>query len=224
MTNIELEKYFKRLAKVYLKEKGTDMNKLVDSALVSGREDFWGAVPWVFKEKHTTVTCTISQDYVDMPDDFEGLVSVIERDTNSGFKLQKYGADEFDRLVPYSTGQSENTPDIYKVYFDGEDEVWRLALYPTPSAATVLYLTYHTIEQGGVIPTKYIGGLTAGIAQYLFMPGSMEWNGAYNAFISQINRLKQVDTADIEGISRFQDAGDEPVDWNFEEYMRVRQG
>ena len=223
MTNKELGDYFKRLAKVYINQgKGSDMKGLIESALITGREDFWGAVPWAFKEKHTTVTASASSETVDLPDDFEGLVSVIERDSSNGFKLQKFGSDEYDRLVPYSSGLSENTPDIYKVYFDGEEGVWRLALYPTPSSATTLYLTYHTVEDGGRIPKKYIGGLVAGIAQYLFIPGSAEWNGAHTAFLSQIERLRMIDNPDVESLSRFLDNGDGPVTWEFEEYMAGR--
>lgn len=222
MTTKELEAYFLRLAKVYLKEAGTDMSKLVKQAIESGRDDFWGAVPWAFKESHATITAKGSTEAVDLPDDFEGLVSVIEKDTTWGRKLQKYTPDEYDRLVPDSAGQSTNTPTSYKVYYDGSDEVWRLALYPTPSAATTLYLTYHTIEQSGEIPDKYIGGLTAGIAKYLFMPGSERWTGAYNAFVAEIARLKQIDNPDVESIGRFLDSSNEPIVWDFEEYMAGR--
>ena len=222
MTLKKLENYFLRLAKVYLKETGTDMDKLVKQALVSGREDFLGAAPWAFKEKHDTITTTASTETVDLPEDFEGLISVIEKDTTWGRKLQKYTPDEYDRLVPDSAGQSNNTPYAYKVYFDGSDEKWKLALYPTSSSAVTLYLTYHTIEEGGEIPSKYIGGLTAGVAQYLFMPGSTEWTGAYNAFMSQIARLKLVDNPDVESIGRMLDGGNEIVEWDFEEYIAGR--
>ncbi len=225
MTTQELKDYFKRLAKVYLKEAGTDMNKLVEQALESGREDFLGAAPWAFKERHDTITTTASTEAVNLPDDFEGLISVIEKDTNWGRKLQKYTPDEYDRLVPDSAGQSNNTPYAYKVYFDGSDDVWKLALYPTSSSAVTLYLTYHTMEEDGEIPNKYIGGLTAGIAQYLFMPGSERWTGAYNAFMSQIARLKLVDNPDVESISKMLDSSDAPnlnIDNWFEEYVAGR--
>ena len=224
MTNKQLKDYFARLAKVWLKEKNVDFTELIDSALVSGRDEFWGAAPWAFKERHVTLTTTESQETVNLPDDFEGIVSVIERETSTGFKLQKYTPDEYDRLVPDSAGQSEGDPKIYKVFYNIEEGLWQLALYPTPSSAISLYLTYHTMEDGGTIPKKYIGGLVAGIAQFLFIPGSTQWMGAHNAFLAQIERLKTIDDPDVETIGRFLDASDQPKEWDFEEYMRVGQG
>jgi len=219
MTKKELKDYFKRLVKVHIKEKSTDVNELIDSALISGLNDFWGAVPWAFKEKHTTISA--SSETVDLPDDFEGLISVVEKDSAVGSKLQKYSADEYDRLVPDSAGQNTGTPSAYKIYCD--EGIWKLALSPTPSAAITLYLTYQTIENGGAIPDKYIGGLIAGIAQYLFMPGSPQWNGAFTAFTAQIEKLKKADNPDIESISRVLDSGDGAIEWSLEEWMRTGQ-
>ena len=224
MTNKELNEYFVRLAKVYLKNSSKDMRKLVESAIESGRDEFWGAVPWAFKEKHVTITTTESTETVDLPDDFEGIVSVIEKSSNTGFKLQKYADDEYDRLIPDSTSLNEGTPSIYKVYYDREENLWRLALYPTPSAAISLYLTYHTMSESGAIPQKYIGGLVAGIAQYLYVPGTPSWAGAHNAFLSQVERLKQVDNPDVGSVTRILDSSDVPTystDW-FDEYVAGR--
>lgn len=218
MTKDELGKYFTRLAKVYLKEKGTDINELVKSALVSGQEDFLGAVPWAFKERHTTVTTTASTESVELPDNFDGLLSVVEKETSTGGKLTKYSPDEYDRLVPDSAGQNEGTPTAYKIYFDG---VWKLALSPTPSSAITLYITYHSLD--GYIPNKFIGGLIATIAKYLYLPGSPEWNGAFSASVAEIERLKRVDTADVEGIGKVLDGGDGITEWSLEEYMRTGQ-
>lgn len=225
MTNDDLKDYFKRLAKIYLKQKGSDFEGLIDSALIAGRDEFWGEYPWAFKEKHDIVTTTESTEAVDLPDDFEGLVSVVEQTSTAGLKLMRYATDEYDRLIPYSTSRNEGTPKIYKVYYDKMEGKWRLALYPTPSAAISLYLTYHTIADNGEIPSKYIGGLTAGIAQYLFIPGSPEWLGARQAFLSQIERLVLMDNPDVGPVTRILDSSDAPnlsvSNW-FEEYMAGR--
>lgn len=225
MTNKELENYFKRLAKVYLKQKNVDFTGLIDFAIMAGRDDFWGEYPWAFKEKHDTVTTTESQETVDLPVDFEGVVSVVEQTSTPGFKLQKYETDEYDRLIPHSTGQNESTPKVYKVYYDKTEGLWRLALYPTPNAAISLYLTYHTIADNGEIPKKYIGGLTAGIAQYLFIPGSQGWLGAHQAFLSQVERLALMDNPDVGPVTKVLDSSDEPKlnigNW-FEEYIAGR--
>ena len=219
MTRQQLSTYFKRLVKVYLAALKTDSEKLIDTAIELGYNDFIGAVPWAFREKHTTLTTTGSQETVDLPDDFDGIISLTEHTSASGFKLQKYAVDQYDHLIPYSGGQSENTPKIYKVYYDGEEGVWQLALYPTPDSAISLYLSYQTMGDGAEIPAKYIGGLTAGIAQYLFIPGSKEWNGAHMAFLSEVERLKMADDPDAGTITKVLDASDVAPSWDFEEYV-----
>lgn len=207
MTDKELKAYFQKL--IFLtknKAKGKTIEELVDRAIVDGKDDFRGAYSWAFKEKHDTVTTTSAQETVELPEDFEGLMSVVQRTSTYGGKLRKYGADEYDRLMPRSTAHTNDTPYMYKVYFDGADDVWKLALYPTPNAAITLYLTYHIM---GEIPDKYVGGLKAAVAKHLCWPGSDEWMKAENAFLMEIERLKGIDDPDVEGITRFLDSGDE---------------
>ena len=204
--------------------KGGDVSNLIDSAIDAGRHDFWGAAPWVFKENHTTVTTTESTETVDLPDDFDGLVSVVNHENTVGRKLSKLTPDEYSRMIPYAEGLSEGTPGFYKVYYDQSNAVWRLALYPVPDSEITLYVTYHTITVNGEIPNKYIGGLITGISKYLLLPGSQDWLAANQAFLMEIERLKQVDNVDVETIGRFLDSSDEPASWNFEEYVRVRAG
>jgi len=198
---------------MFVRDKGKpdkQIKELIKQAIIDGKNDFRGAFPWAFKEVHDTVTTTASEETVELPDDFEGLLSVVEHTSISGYKLRKYAPDSYDRLVPDSESLYEGTPLMYKVYFD--DDVWKLSLYPTPNAAINLYITYHKM---GDIPDKYIGGLKAAIAKHLAWPGSAEWQGAEKAFITEVERLKQVDNPDVEGISHFNDSSDEPTehDW-----------
>jgi hypothetical protein len=222
MTIKNLEEYFKMLLNVHSSKTGVDFNKLVTVAVTNGLDDFWGAVSWAFKEKHDTLTTTGSSETVNLPDDFEGLLSVVHHQDITGQKLIKMTPDEYDRMIPNSAGQNEGDPCYYKIYYD--EDTWKLSMYPTPDSAITLYLTYHTVENGGVIPDKYIGGLIATISKYIYMPGSKEWIGAQQASLMEIERLKSVDSPDIEKMGRFLDASDEPHEWDFEEYMRVRQG
>jgi hypothetical protein len=217
----ELKTYFQNLMFQYNKSEGKNTNKLIDIAINKGTKDFWGSAPWAFKERHTTKTTTASQETVDLPEDFQGLVSVVERETTRGQKLYKLVQDEYDRLIPDSAGQTEGTPDYYKVYFD--DDRWKLALYPTPNDAMTLYITYHTLHSSQESPDKYIGGLVTTIGKFLFMPGSAAWFGAYNASLAEIERLKQVDNPDVEAISRMLDSSSDPIPWDFEEYVGGRR-
>jgi hypothetical protein len=197
-------------------------DKLVKKAVELGIDDFWGVAPWAFKEKHEPITTTADQETVDLPDDFEGIVNVVERETYGGMKLIKLPSSLYDRLIPYSGDLNTDTPNCYKVYYDASDEVWKLALYPTPSSAITLYLTYHTIAVGGEIPPKYTPGLIATICKYLSLPGSEQHTAATAASIAEIERLKQRETVDVEGVDHFLDSSDTPsIGTNWSEYIRL---
>ncbi len=225
MTTKKLVEYIKRLSFTHLKLKGKDMDKIVTFAVETGIDEFWGAVPWAFKKKKETITTTASQESVDLPEDFDGIISIVEKTTTNGMKLIKYEADKYDRLIPDSESQNEGTPKIFKIGYNGDDGVWQANLYPTPSDAISLYVTYHSIEEGGEIPDKYLGGLIATIAQYLFIPGSANWIGANQASITQIERLKLIDDPDVGPVTRILDSSDEPDMINdnwFDEYIAGR--
>mgnify|MGYP000951979417 CR=1 FL=1 len=207
MTRESLKEYFQQLLFAWKQMKGKDTEKLIDKAIALGYEDFWGSAPWAFKERHDTVTTTAATETVDLPSDFEGIVSLVERTSDDGRRLQKLSPDEYDRLIPYSADLSNDTPAYFKVYFDKADDVWKLALYPTPDAAISLHLTYHTIEDGGDIPAKYIGGLTAMIGKYLTMPGSIDRMGALSQANVEIERMKKIDGPNSEtSVGRVLDA------------------
>jgi hypothetical protein len=225
LTDNEFKKYLKNLY-FHTNEanKGGTFDKLLKGAIKAGRSDFWGAYPWAFKEKYSTVTTTESQETVDLPDDLDSIISVREKTTTNGRKLVKYASDEYDRLIPSSGDLNEGTPQMYKIYYDSEDAVWKLAMYPTPSAAITLYLHYHTMSDNGTIPDKYIAGLTAAVGKYMSPPGSVVRTNAILEFNAEVERLKLTDNVDVEPISRFHDSSDEPRDFDWSEYYRVRSG
>lgn len=222
MTTGNLEDYFKKLIFLWRKEKGKEINKFIKNIVAMGKNDFRGAYPWAFKETHGTITTTESSETVELPSDFEGLGGVVEHETLSGRKLRKYSPDMYDELVPYSEGLNEGTPQIYKIYYDDNDGVWKLALYPTPDSAISLYISYHVI--GDNIPDKFIGGIIAACGKYFYMPGSLERRAAIDEFEREVARLILVDSPDVEPISKVLDSADDPLNWSFSEYMRVGQG
>lgn len=204
MTNTELKQHFEKM--MFLRDakyKGKDFDKLLDSAIRYGKEDFWGAYPWAFKEKRDTVTTTAGTETVELPDDFDGLLSVIEDTTTYGRKLVRLSADEYDRLVPDSDSRNNATPAYYKVYYDIDNAVWKLALYPTPNATITLYINYHVIEDNNEIPEKYVSGVLAGVAKHLNLPGSPEYLAASQAFVFEVERLKKVDRPVVETPTQF---------------------
>jgi len=208
VTTGELKDYYIQLLYVHRGEKTTGIEKLVDRAIIMGKNDFWSAYPWAFKEKHDTLTTAASTETVDMPGDFEGICSIRERESDNGRKLIRLGADEYDRRIPYSADLAQDKPAYYKIYFDAADNLWKAALYPTPNAAYTLYLTYHIIEDVGIIPEKYDAGLTAFVGKYIWLPGTAERQAAIEQSIIELERLKQVDDPDVETPTRFLDANE----------------
>lgn len=206
MTTGELKDYFQRLLFLYTEKKTTEAEKLVDAAIILGKEDFWAAYPWAFKRNDTTLTTVASTETVDMPNDFEGICSIREHQSDNGRKLIRLNEDEYDRLIPYSADLATDTPSYYKIYYNSDDQIWRAAFYPTPNAAITLYLTYHVIEDVGTIPNKYTAGLVATIAKYLVPTWSKERRAASEEAAKEVVKLIGQDDPDVEVPSRFLDA------------------
>jgi len=177
-------------------------------------------MPWAFREKADTVTTTVGTSIVELPDDFDALLSITEHTTTNGRKLVKYAVDEFDKLVPYSEDFNSDTPSIFKIYFDYENGIWKLGLYPTPDAAISLYVSYLALTTDA--PDKYIAGLIAAIGKYMYPPGSEGRNYAIRQFNAEVERMREVDNVDVAPITKIQDGSDEPLAWNFEEYIAGR--
>lgn len=205
MTTKELQSYFKNLFFLVGKS-DKKINDLIDDAILAGKEDFWTAAPWVFKEKHDTLTTTASTETVDLPDDFDGILSIRERTSANGQKLVKMTASQYDQMMPYSASHSEDTPRYYKVYYDDTDEIWKVALFPVPSAAISLYLTYMVMGDSSDSGKKYTAGIVAAVGKFLTMPGSVEKDKAILQFNAEIERLKSEDDPDKELPQRIMDS------------------
>jgi hypothetical protein len=198
MTSKELKTYFQTLFFVNTGKTDNKIDNLIDDAIIAGKEDFWAAAPWVFKEKHDTLTTTASSETVNLPEDFDGILSVREKTSTHGLKLVRMTASEYDRAIPYSGSHSEGTPRYYKVYYDDTDRIWKLALFPVSSAAISLYLTYMVLADSGDSSKKYTAGIIAAVGKYLTMPGSPEKDRAILQFKVEIERLEANDNPDKE--------------------------
>lgn len=204
MTKKEVIDHFDYL----LKSMGKKPDKaFIGSAYNMGIRDFWGAHRWAFKEKRTTVATTVNQEYVELPFDCEGVVSVLEHETENGRKLRYLPSDEYDRLVPYSTDLATDTPAYYKIVYDYDSGYWRLYCYPTPDAVINLHLIYHTIaDDGGNVPTKYTAAVFSHIAKFLALPGTAEYAQAMAGAAAEDARLARDDSPHKTGVSRFLDS------------------
>jgi hypothetical protein len=201
MTDQDIKDYFVRLMVATKTFSAKDATGIVDMALQAGKRDFSNSHNWTFRQKSDTVTTTAAQETVDLPTDFDGMLSVRERTTTDGRKLIELPADEYDRQIPYSADLTNDTPKYYKAAYDVNSGIWQLFLYPTPNAAISLYITYLTSNVDN-IPEKFLPALLSCIAKYIVLPGSKEHWSATNTANAEMARLIPMDTPSQSGISR----------------------
>ena len=75
----------------------------------------YAASNWAFKRRQEDVGVTASANYYDLPADFEGFESVVERTTTNGAQLEYMPKSEFDRYFPYPASHSVGTPRVFTI-------------------------------------------------------------------------------------------------------------
>jgi len=201
MTDKDVADYFVQLMVASKNFTPKDATGIMRLAQIVGKQDFINSHAWTFKQKTEILTTTAGTETVDLPSDFDGIISLIERTSTHGNKLLELPTDEYDRNIPYSTSLTNDTPKYYKVDYEANYGIWRLYLYPTPSAAISLYLSYLSSSVEGV-PEKFMPAYMACIAKYIVLPGSPEHMSATNTANMEIDRMILVDTPSHSEVSK----------------------
>ena len=190
-----------------LKIEVPDDDKYVKNAIKSGFQQFWGAKPWSFKVRTSTLSITSEADTYDLPADFDSMLSLREETSNMGFKLVYMDKEQFDEVIPKQSFYSGNDSLIYTIFNVEDSDIERpkkvLSVHPRPSSTT-LYLTYNrTIPENlEDIPDKFQSGLEACVSSHIFMPGFDQRIKAYNEARAEIRRLEVQDNLDRSDISQ----------------------
>ena len=202
MTDKDVTDYFVQLMVASKNFTPKDARGVIDLALLAGKRDFMNANRWMFRRKADTLTTTAATETVDLPDDFDGMISVREKTTTDGRKLIELPSDEYDRQVPSSADLTNDTPKYYKIDYNAANGIWKLYLYPTPNAAISLYLSYlsSSIES---VPEKFLPAYMACIAKYIVLPGTKEHWSAINTANAEMARLIPMDTPSQSDVSKF---------------------
>lgn len=166
MTRATLKEYLRTEA-VLSGVDPADVEDRVNTAIDIGLEDFWGSWDWYFKTKEATFTVTTTADNYALPDDFGGLIQMVEQASSNGGELVYKDKEEFDRLVPLPSSESSDTPTIFTVYQD--DDSWRVAFFPRPNTTMNFNLYYVMDNPASVdtIPKQFTGGLVITCAKYI---------------------------------------------------------
>lgn len=144
-----------------------DINDRVNAAIEIGIPAFWGAWNWYFKRKQVTFSVTATATSYDAPDDFGGLVKIVEQDSTSGGDLAFFAQEEFNRLFPKPAGDASGRPVAVTCFMDAGD--WKLQFYPRPNVAMDFDLVYeidtaHSVEE---IPKGFEDGVVIWCAKYI---------------------------------------------------------
>ncbi len=89
-------------------------------------------------KKTTTLTCTASDAYVDLPSDFMAVIFV--RDTTNNANLNYQDVEEF--LRDHNEDEAASQAQDYTLWWDATDLVFQLRLGPMPDSTDSLALDY----------------------------------------------------------------------------------
>lgn len=209
-TNEDYIRYFTnvvRAAKIEL----DSVQEYVSDAVNSGRNRFWGANNWTFKQRVATLSLDTSAESYDLPQDFQGMKTLREQNSNSGLRLKYFPREEFDRMVPKLSAFQTGYPQIYTI-FGATSGQRKIRFYPQPTAQDLDMLYYCLAPTDtSAIPDSHQSGVKAAIAVDIYLPGMRGFESAYNEFIAEIKRLQIVDKSDMSDYTKYQDDTDRTI-------------
>lgn len=193
MTSTELAKYFQNLVKIDGVE-GAALTAHIKVAVQLGVRDFWGAWPWTFAAKETTVTLeTGTQDY-ELSKDLEAVITVRQKETQAGGSLVYIGIEDFHRLAPYAENTQQGVPSAMTMFYDGSTKRHNLRVFQVPSSAGTLYILYkRRAQDASLVPDKFSAGLVANCWKFLLPAGTTRHRSAFNTANEELERMKHRD-------------------------------
>ena len=158
-----------------------------------GKTDFWNAHDWKFRNRSVVLTVGATTEPLSLPDDFDGMLTTIRRDSNDGNQITQKSKEEFDRLYPNPAGYQRGVPSVFTIY--AEDGGWRLQTFPIATSGTKLYLYIESSGEGDIasIPPKFVGLLIVAIEKYFYKLASPERRHAQVFFAEETERLAALD-------------------------------
>jgi len=175
------------IAKLYALKPGND---LVTGAVNMGVASFCSARPWTFTKAEVTLT-TDSDGIVEFPDDFDGVISMRERDSSSGGWIHAWPEEKFDYEVPRLDNLSGSYPKVCKLYNDNNTMRGQMA---PPVDSMVIYVTYkRRINTLSEISDKFIPGLLVYIHAVIQKPGDPGYMAAQEAVDLWVKKLWKQD-------------------------------
>lgn len=178
MTQAEYKEHFKALLtaevtykeKVYTSVKIDQVDAYVNRCIIQGLKDFWTAWSWRFRAKTYELAITSQDESYTLPTDFDGMLTIREKNSGTGLRLQFLPKEDFDRAVPKETLLTSGDPEFYTVFFDGTAK--KISFSRRPSDQT-LYLYYNATPPAAVekVPDYAQACLESYIAKHVYPHG-----------------------------------------------------
>lgn len=160
-----------------------------------GIRSLWYARAWTWVQQDYELTVSSSDETTNLPSWFDGFITVREKGSQDGKELLYYPKEEYDRLLPKPGAYSSNYPEVYTVYYDHADKVWKFSCFPY-STTTPLYCKMVRKFTGSVadIPDRAVDALYACVAHKMFPLGTLQRLNAQQEKFNEIKLLEESDS------------------------------
>lgn len=190
----------------------TDMSEHADRAVALGMAEFWGAHNWTFRRSEDELSIDSSAEVYDLPDDFDSIVDIREKDSNRGFKMQRYTKERFDQMIPKLSAHNPGNPQIFAIFRDADLKM-KITFFPQPSASTTFYVGYHLKIPSALssIPDKMHGGVLAFALKNAYPPGGFGYSNVVSMLRNDMARLITTDKLSSAAVMRMRDGTEDTV-------------
>ena len=131
MNAVNLNKYLTYQAKL-LEMETTDIAEYLEFVIDSGMNDLWNKENWSFRSRSYTLVTDGTGTY-QMPEDFEGVISVRETGSQNGNDLDIYTKEEYDSMITKPSAHAAGYPQAMCFYYNSNEGRWYADVFPTPT-------------------------------------------------------------------------------------------
>jgi len=170
------------------------LDEFLDTVIESALGDFWGARRWPFRRISYTLPITVAANPYALPDDFAAMSSIVDTTNDTGYHLFYLDKEEFDKRYPNPAFYTVGSERVYSLGLIQGENAWKIWFAPIPAINNTIPMTYfsESPKDPAAVPDRYVSGLLAACARYLFRLGSKERNEAWMMAEAEYNRLESI--------------------------------
>jgi len=146
---------------------------------------FGGRFPWSWARKEVTLTSD-ANGIITFDDDFDGTITMRERESSSGGYIWVWAAEKFDYEIPRLDNLSGSYPAACKLY--EQDGTWYGQLAPPVASMSIYVLYKKKIFSVSEIPDKHTGELAAMAHSLMVTPDKPEYASSKYVAEQEIKR------------------------------------